>query len=151
MNLQWHTLSFVELDVGQLYAILRLRQEVFVLEQDCVYLDLDDRDQQAIHILCTEADRLLAYQRCIAPGRDSPESQLGRIVVRREARGRDLGRELVQRGIEHNRSRWPECDIRISAQAHLQDFYSSLGFNAEGREYLEDGIPHRRMRYQAPA
>ena len=147
MNLHWHSLSFAELEKEQLYAILRLRQEVFVVEQDCVYLDLDGRDQQAIHMLCTEADRLLAYQRCIAPGPLCPDSQLGRIVVHPEARGRELGRELVQRGIRHNQLRWPQNDIRISAQAHLQGFYSSLGFTAQGEEYLEDDIPHRQMRY----
>jgi ElaA protein len=149
MKLQWHVLPFAELDADQLYAILRLRQEVFVVEQDCVYLDLDGRDQQAIHIFGSESGTVLACQRCIAPGPACPDSQLGRIVVHPEARGRDLGRELVRRGIEHNRARWPDSDIRINAQAHLQDFYSSLGFTAEGEEYLEDGISHRRMRYRA--
>ena len=91
----------------------------------------------------------MAYLRCIAPGRDCPDTQLGRIVVRPEARGRNLGRELVKRGIAHNQARWPNTDIRISAQSHLQDFYVSLGFIAEGTEYLEDGIPHRRMRHKA--
>lgn len=146
MNLQWHTLSFAELGADRLYAVLRLRQQVFVVEQDCAYLDLDDRDQQAIHILGSTPDGILAYLRCIAPGRGCPDSQLGRIVVDPAARGHNLGRELVERGIAHNRSRWPGSDIRISAQAHLQGFYSSLGFAPEGDEYLEDGIPHRRMR-----
>lgn len=149
MNLQWHTLGFAELSADQLYAIMRLRQEVFVVEQDCAYLDLDNRDQQAVHILGSEAGAVMAYLRCIAPGADSPDSQLGRIVVRPTARGMDLGRELVTRGMAHNRARWPASDIRISAQAHLQDFYSSLGFVAEGEEYLEDNIPHRRMRSPA--
>ena len=146
MTPQWNTLSFAELGADQLYAILRLRQEVFVVEQNCVYLDLDNRDQQAVHILC-QAEGLVGYQRCLAPDPDCPDSQLGRIVVHPEARGRGLGRELVRRGIEHNRSRWPECDIRINAQSHLQAFYSSLGFTAEGEEYAEDGILHRQMRY----
>ena len=97
----------------------------------------------------SEAKTVVAYLRCIAPGSDNPDSQLGRIVVRPEARGQDLGRELVRRGIAHNQARWPGRDIRISAQAHLQDFYSSLGFVGEGEEYLEDGIPHRRMRCPA--
>lgn len=149
MNLLWHTLPFAELGADQLYGILRLRQEAFVVEQDCVYLDLDGRDQQAIHIFGTKADNVLACQRCLPPGPDCPDSQLGRIVVNPEARGLNLGRELVQRGIDHNRACWPECDIRINAQAHLQDFYSSLGFSAEGEEYLEDGIPHRQMRYSS--
>ncbi len=149
MDLKWHTLSFADLGAERLYAIMRLRQEVFVVEQDSVYLDLDNRDQRAIHILGTESDNLVAYLRCIAPGPDSPDSQLGRIVVRPAARGNDLGRELVKRGIAYNRERWPGSDIRINAQAHLQDFYASLGFVAEGDEYLEDGIPHRQMRWSA--
>lgn len=147
MKLQWHILPFGDLGADRLYALLRLRQQVFVVEQDCAYLDLDDKDQQAFHILGTGPDRVLAYLRCIAPGQECPHSQLGRVVVDRGARGRNLGRELVQRGIAHNRARWPRDDIRISAQAHLQDFYASLGFTAEGDEYLEDGIPHRRMHY----
>lgn len=146
MNLQWHILSFADLGADRLYAVLRLRQRVFVVEQDCAYLDLDDRDQQAIHILGGTRDGILAYLRCIPPGRDGPDSQLGRIVVDPAARGHKLGRQLVERGIAHNRSRWPGSDIRISAQAHLQGFYAALGFAAEGEEYLEDGIPHRRMR-----
>ena len=146
-TVHWHTLSFSELGLDRLYAVLRLRQEVFAVEQDCVYLDIDNRDQEADHMLCLEGEQILAYQRCIPPGVDSPESLLGRIVVSPDMRGRQLGRDLVQRGIEHNLGRWPRCDIRISAQAHLQPFYSSMGFISEGDEYLEDGIPHRQMRY----
>jgi len=149
MNAQWHTLTFPELDPEQLYAILRLRQEVFVVEQECIYLDIDNRDQQAVHILCMEKERLLAYLRCFAPEEAGADSVLGRLVVDPAHRGRKLGREMVRRGIEHNTRRWPGCDIRISAQAHLQALYSSLGFIAEGEEYLEDGIPHVRMRYRA--
>ena len=147
--MQWHTLSFTELSPESLYAILRLRQEVFAVEQQCVYLDLDNLDQQAIHILCTDGERVLAYQRCIAPGPGSPDSLLGRVVVCPTMRNQQLGRELVRRGIEHNLLQWPGSDIRISAQAHLQRFYASLSFLAEGNEYLEDNIPHRQMRYRA--
>jgi ElaA protein len=145
---QWHTLTFPELGPERLYAVLRLRQEVFTVEQDCVYLDIDNRDQGATHMLCMEGETLLAYQRCLPPGAEREESGLGRIVVSPGMRGRRLGRELVQRGIEHNTRRWPGRDILINAQAHLQPFYASLGFVPEGEEYLEDGIPHRRMRYR---
>jgi ElaA protein len=149
MTLQWQTLAFTELTREEMYAVLRLRQEVFVVEQRCAYLDLDDLDQQATHMLCMQDRELLAYQRCLAPGLSYPESSLGRIVVCPARRGLNLGRELVQRGIEHNLSQWPRHDIRINAQAQLQDFYTSLGFTAEGGEYLEDNILHRQMRYQA--
>jgi ElaA protein len=145
----WQALTFSELSREQLYAILRLRQEVFVVEQNCVFQDLDNLDQGATHMLCLEGERLLAYQRCIAPGSNSHDSLLGRIVVCPGMRNKQLGRELVQRGIKHNLLRWPGSDIRISAQAHLQRFYAALDFASEGGEYLEDGIPHQQMRYRS--
>ncbi len=149
MTVQWQTLSFTELSLEKLYAVMRLRQEVFVVEQQCVFLDLDNLDQQAVHMFCTAGEEVLAYQRCIAPGPSSPESLLGRIVVSPVRRNQQLGRELVQRGIEHNLLRWPGSDIRISAQARLQSFYASLGFAGEGSEYIEDNIPHKQMRYRS--
>ncbi|MEZ5501789.1 MAG: GNAT family N-acetyltransferase [Halioglobus sp.] len=150
MAMQWHILAFRELTPEDLYAALRLRQEVFVVEQHCAYLDLDNKDQRAMHVLCTLHGKLVAYLRALAPGLSYPESSLGRIVVSPDMRGQQLGRALVQRGIDYNLSRWPDRDIAISAQAHLQDFYASLGFAGEGDEYPEDGIPHRKMRYRAP-
>ena len=144
----WNSLPFTELTPHWLYAVMRLRQQVFVVEQCCSYLDLDNLDQTAMHMLCRKGNALLAYQRCLPPGLSHPESALGRIVVCPTMRGQQLGRELVRRGIEHNLSQWPQHDIRINAQAHLQSFYASLGFIAEGSEYLEDNILHRQMRYQ---
>jgi ElaA protein len=146
--LEWQVLSFSELTGEQMYAALRLRQQVFVLEQNCAYLDLDNLDQQATHMLCLRDGGLLAYQRCLAPGLTYPESSLGRIVVCPAMRGQQLGKELVRRGIEHNLLQWPGSGIRINAQAHLQNFYAALGFVAEGNEYLEDNILHKQMRYQ---
>jgi ElaA protein len=146
MMVEWQILSFDELCTDQLYALLRLRQQVFVVEQQSIYLDLDDKDQRADHMLCRDGATLLAYQRCLPPGVSYPESSLGRIVVARVARGRQLGRQLVQRGVDYNLRRWPGAGIVINAQSYLQDFYRDLGFEAEGEEYLEDGIPHRRMR-----
>jgi ElaA protein len=150
MTLQWQTLTFPELGAQRLYAVLRLRQQVFVVEQQCAYLDIDNLDQRANHMLCLRDGHLLAYQRCLEPGLVYPESSLGRIVVDPGIRGQQLGRELVKRGIAYNLSRWPGWAIRINAQAHLQAFYSDLGFIAEGDEYLEDNILHRQMRYPVP-
>ena len=149
MSLHWHTLAFSQLTTEQLYAVLRLRQQIFVVEQQCAYLDLDNRDQAALHMLCNQGSQLVAYQRCLAPGDGYPESSLGRVVVSATMRGRRVGQELVRRGIEHNLSQWPAHDICISAQAHLQRFYAEQGFVAEGSEYLEDNIPHRKMRLQS--
>jgi ElaA protein len=145
--LQWLSKDFHELDKLQLYAALRLRQEVFVVEQQSIYLDLDNLDQLATHMLGWEDNRLVAYQRCLPPGASFAESALGRIVVAPYARGRRLGRELVRRGIRHNLQRWPGYDIRINAQSYLRVFYQELGFVADGEDYQLDGIPHILMVY----
>jgi ElaA protein len=148
-SMQWDILPFTELSSHWLYAVLRLRQNVFVVEQRCAYQDIDDLDQRATHMLCTRDTGLLAYQRCLPPGLSYPQSSLGRIVVCPTMRGQQLGREVVQRGIAYNLSQWPNSGIRINAQAHLQPFYASLGFVGEGSEYLLDDIPHRQMCYQS--
>ena len=144
-SLDWSTHRFAELDIHTLYEILALRQSIFVVEQDCPYQDLDGLDQDAYHMSCRDNGDLLAYQRCLPPGVSYPESSIGRIIVSAAARGRKLGRELVQRGIDFNRAHWPDHDIRIGAQAHLADFYGSLGFEIDGEQYVEDGIPHVHM------
>ncbi|MAT91519.1 MAG: GNAT family N-acetyltransferase [Halioglobus sp.] len=149
MDIDWHTLAFAELGSDELYALLRLRQQVFVVEQQSIYLDLDGKDQQAVHMLCRQGDELAAYQRCLPPGVSYEQSSIGRIVVHPQSRGAGLGRELVRRGIAYNRRAWPGNGICISAQAHLQDFYASMGFVARGNIYQEDGIPHRQMRLDA--
>lgn len=148
MTLNWKSLPFYELSLDELYAILRLRQEVFAVEQEAAYLDLDNADQPSTHLLCHNSEgTLVAYQRCVPPGVKYTESSMGRIIVRNESRGAQLGRELVKRGMAVNLEQWPNGDICISAQAHLQDFYASLEFAPEGELYAEDGIPHRKMRY----
>ena len=149
MQPRWDTLPFAALTTDTLYAIMRLRQEVFIVEQDSAYLDADGADLEATHLLCREGDKLIAYQRMLGPGIRYPESSIGRIVVAPSLRGQDLGRELVRRGIAHNVEQWPGIDICISAQAHLEPFYGALGFTGEGDVYDEDGIPHRKMRYRA--
>jgi len=151
VNQRWQTASFDQLSNRELYAILKLRQEVFAVEQTSIYVDPDGLDPGAIHMSLWEGDRLLAYQRCLPPGLQETESTLGRIVVARSERGRDLGRELVRRGIAHNLDRWPGVDIRIHAQAYLEKFYSELGFITEGDVYDLDTIPHLEMVFKAPA
>ena len=141
----WQSLSFDELNVHQLYAILRLRQEIFVVEQDCVFLDTDGLDLDAIHIVCWQDNQPMAYLRSLGPGLAYEQSSLGRIVVPESSRGLNLGRELVRRGIAYNLEAWPESDIRIGAQARLERFYNDLGFIVDGRPYEEDGIMHIYM------
>jgi len=147
---RWQTCAFDELGNGELYEVLRLRQEVFAVEQNSVYVDPDGLDREAVHMCCWDGKRLLAYQRCLPPGLQETESTLGRIVVAAAARGNDLGREIVRRGIRHNLQRWSASGIRIHAQAHLERFYSELGFVAEGEVYDLDGIPHLEMVFKAP-
>lgn len=147
MGYRWQTAAFTELNNRELYAALRLRQQVFVVEQSSLYVDLDDFDQEAVHMLVWEGESLLAYQRCLPPGLQEVESTLGRIVVTPAARGTHLGRELVRRGINHNLRRWPNANIRIHAQARLERYYRDLGFLPEGEVYDLDSIPHLDMLY----
>ncbi len=150
MAQRWHTAAFTELDTAELYAILRLRQEVFAVEQQSIYLDLDGKDQVAEHMMCWQGEELLAYQRMLGPGLAYAESAIGRIVVALAARGSGLGRELVRRGIAHNLQRWPAQDIRINAQSYLERFYRELGFTVDSDHYDLDGIPHVEMLYRRP-
>ncbi|MEE4278615.1 MAG: GNAT family N-acetyltransferase [Halieaceae bacterium] len=143
---QWTWKAFDELSPQELYDALQLRAAIFVVEQNCAYLDLDGLDPVAIHCFCHEDGRLIAYQRCLGPGTAFDESSIGRIIVDPSQRGRALGRELVQRGIDYNLRSWPDHPIRIGAQAHLAHFYGSLGFVSENDHYLEDGIEHVHMR-----
>jgi ElaA protein len=141
----WEALPFSELGVERLYDIMALRQAVFVVEQDCAYLDCDGLDTVAWHLFCRRGETLLAYQRCLPPGTPYRESSIGRIIVPEAGRGLGLGRDLVRRGIAFNRERWPGHAIRIGAQARLTAFYESLGFVIDGDLYDEDGIDHIHM------
>ncbi len=145
MEFNWEISAFDALSNNSLYHALQLRQEVFVIEQNCIYPDLDGLDQKSMHMLCWQGSTLLAYQRCLPPGLSYPESSLGRIVVGPAGRGHKLGRELVQRGIDLNTKTWPASDIQIGAQTYLKSFYEGLGFVALGEEYIEDGIAHIHM------
>lgn len=145
MELNWEISAFDALSNNSLYRALQLRQEVFVVEQNCIYPELDGLDQDSIHMLCWRGTALLAYQRCLPPGLSYPESSLGRIVVAPAGRGQKLGRELVQRGIDLNTKAWPDRDIKIGAQTYLKSFYEGLGFIVVGEEYVEDGIAHIHM------
>jgi ElaA protein len=151
MTYQWQISEFAELSNSALYDLLRLRQQVFVVEQGINYVDADGLDQRAVHMLCREDGELLAYQRCLEPGAYYSESAMGRITVSAPARGRGLGRELVRRGIEHNLRRWPQQDIRINAQAYLEGFYHALGFMTQGDVFEDKGVPHIQMLYARSA
>jgi ElaA protein len=141
----WHWCRFEHLGVQQLYDALALRSRVFVLEQG-PYQDADGLDPDAWHLLGRDSSgALIAYLRVVDPGRKCEEPSIGRVVVAPEARGRAIGRALMQEGIARCSMAWPGRGIRISAQARLERFYRSLGFELVGAEYLEDGIPHIEM------
>ena len=143
--MNWHWCRFEDLGVHDLYDALALRLRVFVLEQG-PYQDADGIDPHAWHLLGRESGgALIAYLRVVDPGRKYEEPSIGRVVIAPEARGRALGRALMQEGIARCRAAWPGRGIRISAQARLERFYRSLGFELVGAEYLEDGIPHIEM------
>ena len=141
--------SFNQLTTNELYDILTLRVNIFVVEQTCPYPELDGLDTLAgtRHLSILKNDELIAYARCIAPGDSYPSSAaIGRVVVAESARGAGVAKKLMREAIACCKSEWPEVAIEISAQCYLTDFYQSLGFSVEGESYLEDGIPHIHMK-----
>lgn len=145
--MRWTCKTFSALSLEELYAILALRAEVFVVEQECPYQDLDGKDQQALH-LCAydEANVLVAYTRILNKGISYPAyASIGRVITKATVRGTGLGYELMERSAEKLFEYYGPQSIKISAQAHLQNFYGKLGYVGVGEEYLEDDIPHRAM------
>jgi ElaA protein len=137
----WHIRAFGELTAPELYAIVNLRERVFVVEQKCVYLDADGLDPDCRHVWAARGADVIAYLRIVPAGVKYAELAIGRVVTAPEARGTGLGRELMQRGIAAAGA----VPIRIGAQAHLEAFYESLGFRRASEPYDEDGIAHIEM------
>ncbi|WP_249384066.1 GNAT family N-acetyltransferase [Chitinivorax sp. B] len=147
MQISWQCLAFSELDTTKLYAMMVLRQRVFIVEQDCVYLDADGADLQAHHLLAWSADGiLLAYARLLPPGVKFADASFGRVVTAPEARGKGIGRLLLAQIMQVMDTLFPHQPITIGAQTYLKAFYGRVGFTAIGPEYLEDGLPHIDMR-----
>jgi ElaA protein len=145
-------LAFGDLNIYQLYQLLRLRQEVFVVEQDCVYLDADGFDTKGWHVLGYDDDNLLiAYARILPKGTSYDDFiSLGRVVTAQHARRNGYARTLMLKTLEYVEDLFGNQPIKISAQTYLIPFYESLGFQKTGAEYLEDGIPHIAMVHPAP-
>ena len=137
--------EFNELSLDDLYAILNLRQKVFVLEQDCPYIDADYSDQDAFHLLGYKDNDLIAYLRAFKPGIKYEGSSLGRIVTEINSRGLGVGKKIIKEGVKFLKKEYPDNEIIISAQHRLEDFYIDLGFTSRGEVYLEDGIDHIQM------
>ena len=143
--INWICKKFVALTPHELYTIMQLRNEVFVVEQNCVYQDADNRDQLSFHLMGWKNNQLLAYTRIIPPGIVYVEPSIGRVVTSPASRGTGIGRELMERSIEHIYTLYGKTPIRLGSQLYLKQFYTSLGFSETGDIYLEDGIPHIEM------
>jgi ElaA protein len=146
---EWQWLPFDQLHGAELYEVLALRQQVFILEQQCLYPDLDGLDQQAFHLLGWQTAggqrRLAAYLRCLAPGAKYAEMSLGRVLTAPFARGAGIGRVLLKEGIARALQQHPGHGIRIGAQHYLERFYQDFGFETVSAPYDEDGIAHIDM------
>jgi len=137
--------SFEALTKHELYYLLQLRSEVFVVEQDCVYQDLDGKDQKALHVLGFKNEKLVAYTRIFKPGDYFEETSIGRVVVSKNERQFKYGCDIMEASIKAIKHHFNTSKIKISAQCYLKKFYTNLGFKAIGEEYLEDDIPHIAM------
>lgn len=137
--------SFNEINKQELYDILQLRSEVFVVEQDCIYQDIDGKDQKAVHILGYKSKNLVAYARAFKSGDYFDFASIGRVVVSQKERNHTYGYEIMKASIKAVENFFNETTIHISAQTYLKKFYNSIGFMEVGEEYLEDGIPHIKM------
>ena len=144
--LNWQLKKFEELTVNELYAIMRLRAEVFVVEQNCPYQDADGKDLKAWHLMGSDAEgELVAFSRLLPTGVSYEEVSIGRVVSSPKVRGTGAGKELMTQSLAEIEKLFGNVPVRIGAQLYLKTFYESFGFVLQGEEYLEDGIPHVEM------
>ena len=140
--------KFSELSTEEIYNILKLRSEVFVVEQNCVYQDIDEKDKKATHLFIEKNNEIIAYTRIFKKGDYYEENpSIGRVVVSKKERGKNLGKEIMLNSIEFIKKEMEGRKIELSAQKYLDKFYKDLDFYSKGEDYLEDGIPHQRMFY----
>lgn len=140
--------TFQELTTQELYSLLQLRSEVFVVEQDCVYQDIDNKDQKALHVIGFKNKEIVAYTRLFKPGDYFKEASIGRVVVAEKERQHKYGYDIMKASIKAVKAYYDVTEIKISAQCYLKTFYNNLQFKVIGDEYLEDGIPHIGMLYR---
>jgi ElaA protein len=146
MEILFEIKRFNELSTQELYSLLQLRSEVFVVEQNCVYQDIDGKDAKAIHLLGTYNNELVAYVRIFKPGDYFEQASIGRVVVKQMYRNRNWGYDLMNEAIQATQTVLNETKITISAQLYLKIFYENLGFIQTSEMYLEDAIPHIEMK-----
>ena len=139
------TKKFLELSITELYEVLKLRSKVFVLEQNCAFVDEDDYDQKSHHVLGFQNEKILAYARIIPPGHYYKEASIGRVVTAKEIRLTGIGKTLFKHTVEKTIALYPNSGIRIMAQCYLKDFYANYGFVERGEAFIEDDILHIEM------
>ncbi len=148
-SMQWKLVHFNQLSLDELYEVLKLRVDVFVVEQNCPYPELDNKDRLADvkHLSRVQFStvNLFAYTRILPAGVSYPEASIGRVIIAEQGRGKGIAHALMQRSIDVVKTQWPETSIQIGAQQHLSDFYQQQGFTVNSEMYLEDGIPHIDM------
>ncbi|WP_033541016.1 GNAT family N-acetyltransferase [Planococcus sp. CAU13] len=144
----WELCKFDELTAAELYELLKLRVDVFVVEQNCPYPELDGLDQDSVHLAFRENGEVLAYARLVPAGIKYDVPSIGRVIVRQEARGRGLARELMRRCLDFIFTEWQPEAVQLQGQVYLKEFYQSFGFEPVSEEYDEDGIPHLDMKLE---
>ena len=144
-DVTWNIKSFEELSTKEIYEILKVRQEVFVVEQTCYYLDADGSDEKALHLWAKKQGKIVAYCRIFSQNIKYLETSIGRVLTHPEFRNLNLGKILMKFALETIETRFKTTECRISAQDYLLNFYSSFGFADTGKKYLEDDIPHTEM------
>lgn len=144
--MDWNTYRFDELTASKLYEFLKLRVDVFIVEQDCPYPELDNLDQESIHMAYTENGRTLAYARLVPGGVKYDLPSIGRVIVHPDARSRGLAKQLLEKSIDYILMEWEANEIQLQGQVYLKGFYESFGFVPISEEYDEDGIPHVDMK-----
>jgi ElaA protein len=145
MNITWVYKNFEELSTSELYAILQLRSEVFVVEQHCVYQDIDNKDLKSFHLMAFDGEVLVAYSRILPPGLSFQETSIGRVITHLNYRGKGIGVTLIEQAIKKAASTFASKEIKIGAQLYLKKFYAGFGFVQTSDMYLEDGIEHIDM------
>ncbi len=145
VDIAWRFAHFDQLSPREVHDLYRLRIEVFVLEQECPFQDVDGADPECWHLLGRQAGELVAYCRLVPPGLKFAEASIGRVITAAAVRRTGAGKVLMQEALGQARQLWPGQPIRIGAQAHLRRFYGGFGFAAASGEYIEDGIPHIEM------
>jgi len=147
--MSWKIQTYDELTTEELYKIIQLRVNVFIVEQQTCYEDLDNHDQNSIHISYVENGKLCAYSRILPPGEKFEMASIGRVITSQEMRGTGLGKEMIQLALKTIEQRWPSTGVFIQAQEYLKNFYGSFGFQQVSGPYIYDSLPHLDMLYQA--